>query len=186
MLFLISFLGISTYSFATPACKTLNVNDYKKIIELKQKSDPLLPKLPQDASFDTTTTKNCYVTVTVMPVKSNYEYWLNYQFDPNSELVNVVPSAGPDVMTCNDNTKKSVEYFAELLAQKRAKDLGLPSAFKNPKKPSLLIFFCNVHYFETAQDDISKPLIYRKWIFDRNGNIVEYGEVKRYSKIYKD
>lgn len=186
LLLIISLSGVSTFLHADSACNVLDLNDYKEIILHKQLSDPLLYKLRADAYFYAPAEKNCYVTVKVRPAKDYYEYWINYLFDPKGELVNIEPSSGPDLMTCNNDKKRNVGYFSEVLAKKRAENPSFPSAMKNPKKPYLFKFFCNMDYVETAQDDKSKPLLYRTWVFDKNDNIVEYRDIQRYSKIYKE
>lgn len=94
ILFALSALCVNFQSFGRSECKTLKLNAYKKIIEAKQKADLLLNKLSADAYFYTQVVKNCYVKVVVNSNKNNSEYWLNYLFDPNGELVNIEPSSG--------------------------------------------------------------------------------------------
>ena len=186
VLFLISLFGVSAHSFASPACKILGMDEYKNRIEMKEKADSLLRKLPKDAYWYPLEIKNCYVLITVRPNKNFIDYSVTYLFDPKGELVNVQPLGGASGMTCNGREKNGTDYFETLLAQRRATDLSLPRPLKNPKKTYALVFFCNVHFTETFQDDPAKPLLHRRWVFDQNGNIVEYSDVKRYSKIYKD
>jgi len=87
-------------------------------------------------------------------------------------------------MTCNGKEKTGMDCFEKILAQKRATGFRLSAARKNPKKPSLLMLFCNVIFSEALQDDAKKPFIHRDWMFNKNGSIVEYSELRRYLKIY--
>ena len=147
---------------------------------MKEKTDPLLRKLPEDAYWYPPENKNCYISITVRPDKHFIDYSVTYLFDPKGELVNVQPFGGSSGMTCNGQEKKKADYFEKLLAQKRATDLSLPRPLKNPKEPILLVNFCTVHFYERFQDDPVKPLAYRTWVFDQNGNIVEYSEIQRH------
>jgi hypothetical protein len=165
-------------SSAAEECKPFKLDAYRKTIEAREKVDPLLQKMPKNPIFAKPEFENCYVKLMMM-IPADSEYFRFYLFDSKGELVNVRPSAGPNIMTCNDSVKKNVDYFNKLLEKKRKENKNLPPALAFPKRVHLFIANCLIIFTEHYQDDPKKPLLLREWVFDHNENIFKYGKVER-------